>query len=122
MTRVLIVDDDRSFRTTLAAACRAVGFDVVEAEHPTRDPVALVLTQRPDVISLDLNMPVMDGLSAAARLKAHEQTRATPIVVVTTIGSARDDARAAGADDFVAKGLATPADIAAVLKRQAALG
>ena len=98
--RVLVVDDEPGIRETVTAMLEIEGYDVAEARDGA-DALAQVEARQPDVILLDMRMPVLDGWAFAAELRAREL--AIPIVVMT---AARDAARWAGeiaATAFVAK-------------------
>ena len=98
--RVLVVDDEPGIRETVTAMLEIEGYDVSEARDGA-EALAQVEARQPDVILLDMRMPVLDGWGFAAELRAREL--AIPIVVMT---AARDAARWAGeiaATAFVAK-------------------
>jgi DNA-binding NarL/FixJ family response regulator len=103
--RLLIVDDFPQVRQDLAAAFKlAGGIEVVGEASDGREAVDLATRLRPDVVLLDLEMPVLDGYEAARRIK-----RARPscrVVALTVHGdeAARRNAALAGIDDFVVKG------------------
>jgi two-component system chemotaxis response regulator CheB len=119
-SRVLIVDDSAIVRTMLSNALK--GEPDMEVVGLAADPFAardLILTARPDVITLDIEMPRMDGLTFLRQLMAQ---RPLPVVIVSSVtqtGSAASiDALAAGAIDVIAKpgGPYSVADIADQLK------
>ena len=98
--RVLIVDDEPDIRATVSAMLEIEGYGVAEAANGA-DALAVVETSPPDVILLDMRMPVLDGWGFAAELR--KRNHAIPIVVMT---AARDAARWAGevaATAFVSK-------------------
>lgn len=102
--RVLIVEDSPAMRQLLTITSRSHGAEVVEAADGLA-ALKLLTRERFDLIFLDLNMPVMDGLKLIQRLRedaAHAQTR---ICVVTTEGADETEkqVRALGADDFLRK-------------------
>lgn len=103
MTKVLIVDDSALMRKHLASLFRGAGLDVLSATNG-RDAVDKVLSEGPDVVTLDINMPDMDGLTALSQIMT---ARPTPVVMVsslTTKGAlATLEALAMGAVDFIAK-------------------
>jgi len=81
---VLVVDDNRAIRKMLAAAFLSDGFKTcVEAENG-KEAVEAATQIKPDVITLDLSMPVMNGLTAASRLR--KIFPATPIILFTLYG------------------------------------
>ena len=101
---VLVVDDFEDNRSMYAAYLTYSGYDVLEAADG-REAVEVASLKLPDVIVMDLSLPVMDGWEATRRLKADERTRHIPIIVLTghaVAGQARD-ARKAGCDAFLAK-------------------
>jgi two-component system, OmpR family, response regulator MprA len=99
---VLVVDDDRAIRESLARALDLEGYDVVTAADGA---VALQLVgdRRPDVLVLDLSMPVLDGLTVCRVLRAEKDR--TPILMLTarTETSDRVAGLDAGADDYLPK-------------------
>lgn len=101
--RVLVVDDSALMRKVLRQVLSEAGFQV-EAARSGAEGVALAHQFEPDVITLDVNMPEMDGLTALALLM---QERATPVVMVSSLthqgALATLEALALGAVDFVAK-------------------
>ncbi|HEX8796906.1 MAG TPA: response regulator [Polyangiaceae bacterium] len=100
----MLVDDDRDLLEMLAWCIRAGGW-LVEGVANGREGLVAASLLEPDVIFMDLNLPVVDGLEAIRRLKRDEDTRHIPIVACTGVGSAsaERDARAAGCDAFLAK-------------------
>jgi CheY-like chemotaxis protein len=99
---VLVVDDDRDARTIYREYLRAMGCRVVTA----RDGCAAIdqaTLHRPDLIVMDMAMPHMDGWTATRHLRRRNSTRHVPIIALTAVPSARDTAREAGCDAFLAK-------------------
>src|SRR3989442_1361541 len=100
--RVLVVDDDPAILDVLD---EFVGDDLgMAVARATNGAAALaaVAARRPDLVILDLRMPVLDGFEACRRLKADPATRAIPVVAVSADGN-RGAALACGCDDFLAK-------------------
>ncbi len=79
-------------------------YDIVEAENGEQ-ALAEAAKQRPDLILMDIQLPVMDGYEATRRLKADPALRSIPVIAITSyaLGEDEERARAAGCDDFVAK-------------------
>jgi putative two-component system response regulator len=102
--KILVVDDHPSSRMTAVALLSVEGYDVIEAESGGA-ALAQVSETQPDLILLDVMMPVMDGYEVCRRLKADEHTRLTPIVFVTALDDRRARLRGieAGGDDFLTK-------------------
>jgi two-component system nitrate/nitrite response regulator NarL len=106
--RVVLVDDDQRFTEALAAWLARDGrFEIAGSAHDGRDGVEVVGRVRPDVVLMDIDMPVMDGVEASRRI--HEADPELPIVLVS--GSQFADrvanARAAGAVGYVQKSRVT---------------
>lgn len=104
--KILIVDDEASSRAALATLLGREGFEVCEAGSGS---AALLVcgTFRPDLILLDILMPVMDGFEVCRHIKAAAETRLTPVVLITGLSGTDDRIRGinAGADDFLSKPL-----------------
>jgi two-component system cell cycle response regulator DivK len=102
--KVLIVDDFEDNRTMYAEFLRYSGFVVSEA---TNGVEAIEMTQSfaPDIVVMDLSLPVLDGWEATRRLKSDARTRHIPIVALTghALEGHSQGARAAGCDEFLAK-------------------
>ncbi|MCZ8141006.1 MAG: PleD family two-component system response regulator [Acetobacteraceae bacterium] len=116
--RVLVVDDSLPNRKLLEARLQDEYFEVLGA---TSGAEAITLAQRwsPDIILLDVLMPVMDGFEACRRLKAQPATAHIPVVMVTSLNDQTERVRGldAGADDFLVK----PVDQATLFARLRAL-
>jgi CheY-like chemotaxis protein len=102
--RVLIVDDDEDTRELYAWCMRAAGWAVELAANGAQGLLVAVVPE-PDVIVMDLHMPVLGGLDAIRRLKCDEATKHVPVVACTALDprSSEVEARNAGCDEFVAK-------------------
>lgn len=101
---ILVADDDRGTRLVMKTAMAQNGFDVGEAENG-QVAVAEFDRLRPDLVLLDVVMPVMDGFEACRQIRRYPQGAAVPIVIITAtedIESIRE-AYEAGATDFIAK-------------------
>jgi two-component system cell cycle response regulator len=116
--RVLVVDDSLPNRKLLEARLQDEYFEVLGAASGAE---AITLAQRwsPDIILLDVLMPVMDGFEACRRLKAQPATAHIPVVMVTSLNDQSERVRGldAGADDFLVK----PVDQATLFARLRAL-
>jgi DNA-binding response OmpR family regulator len=99
--RVLVVDDDRSVGVALALVLGEQGYDVLAA--PTGfDALSILEEYGPAVVVLDWVMPVVDG-ATFLRAMREEYRRATPVLVMTAVRGRREEALAAGADDYLEK-------------------
>jgi len=102
--RVLVVDDDEQNRTLLAEKLLLDGYDVERASNGA-EALAKVDAASPDLILLDVMMPVMDGYEALRRLKSNEATRYIPVIILTGRGEIDDKVQGleAGAEDYINK-------------------
>jgi len=102
--RVLIVDDEDNIRRLLAYSLGKAGYDVEEAKNGA-EAVEAALRILPDLIVLDIMMPVMDGYEAMRRIRAEARWRTLPIVALTAKAMKGDRQKCldAGASDYVTK-------------------
>ena len=120
MTKILLVEDHEEIWDFLSRRLKRRGFEVVLA-HDGQAAVEKVRAERPEVVLLDMNLPVMDGWTAARTLKADAETAGIPIIALTAHAMAgdRDKALEAGCDDYHPK----PVDFSRLLSQiDAALG
>jgi diguanylate cyclase (GGDEF)-like protein len=103
---VLVVDDNASDRALFRRCLEKTGYEVLEAADGAT-ALTLAHTDALDVITLDVNMPGMDGLECARRLKADQATRDVPLIMVSAHGETREIIKGlqAGADEYVTKPL-----------------
>lgn len=115
MARILYVEDneDNVFMLKMRLELED-GFEVLVAEDGAKG-VAVAGAERPDLILMDLNLPVIDGWEATRRIKADSKTRGIPIIALTAHAMAgdREKALAAGCDDFDTK----PIDLERLLEK-----
>ena len=104
MTRILVVEDQEDNRQILRDLLGSVGYDMVEA-HDGQQALSAVAEHKPDLILMDIQLPVMDGYEATRRIKADPATKNIPIIVVTSYALSGDEAKArdAGCDAYVTK-------------------
>ena len=105
MTKVLYVEDNDDNVYMLKMRLELLGdFDVVAAPDGEQG-CAMALAERPDVILMDLEMPVVDGWEATRRLKEDPQTRDIPIIALSAhaLAGEREKALGAGCDEFDTK-------------------
>jgi two-component system, cell cycle response regulator DivK len=102
--RILIVEDQEDNRRILRDLLSNAGFELLEATTG-EEGVRLAEINRPDLILMDVQLPVLDGHEATRRIKAQPELRSIPIIVITSYALSGDDAKAkaAGADAYVAK-------------------
>jgi len=102
---ILVVEDQEDNRQILRDLLGSVGYELTEAENG-EEAIAAVTKRRPDLILMDIQLPVMDGYEATRRIKANPATRHIPIIAVTSYALSGDEAkaRAAGCDRTVRAG------------------
>jgi two-component system cell cycle response regulator DivK len=102
--RILVVEDHEDNRQILRDLLSSGGFDMIEAENGA-EAIAAAEANRPDLILMDIQLPIVDGYEATRRIKANPVLKAIPIIVVTSYALSGDEekARRAGCDDYVTK-------------------
>jgi DNA-binding response OmpR family regulator len=81
--KILLVDDSNTVLMMVTMALNASGYEVVSARDGA-EGVAMAVSERPDLILLDIVMPKMSGIEACRLIRAHEVTAGIPIIMVTT--------------------------------------
>ena len=124
MTKVLLVEDHEEIWDFLSRRLQRRGHEVILA-HDGEAGVDKARTSRPDIILLDMNLPVMDGWTAARALKGNPGTAAIPVIALTAhaMSGDREKAMQAGCDDYHPKPVDFPrllAQIGAALGEPAA--
>ena len=104
MSKILIVEDNEMNRDMLSRRLERKGYVVVMAEDGKKG-VDMSKSENPDLILMDLSLPVMDGWEATSTIKADEETKSIPIIVLTAHAMAGDREKAldAGADEYDTK-------------------
>jgi two-component system cell cycle response regulator DivK len=102
--RILVVEDQEDNRTILRDLLGAAGYELIEAADGA-EGVKLAQQEKPDLILMDIQLPVMDGYEAMRRIKGDAALKSTPIIAVTSYALSGDEAkaRAAGCDGYVTK-------------------
>jgi two-component system cell cycle response regulator DivK len=102
--RILVVEDQEENRQILRDLFSTAGHEIIEVEDGVT-AIAAAEQHRPDLILMDIQLPIMDGYESTRRIKANPELRAIPIVVVTSYALSGDEqkALACGADSYVAK-------------------
>jgi two-component system cell cycle response regulator DivK len=102
--RILVVEDQADNMQILRDLLTSAGYEMIEAEDGEAG-VRAAATERPDLILMDIELPLLDGYEATRRIKADPALRAIPIIVVTSYALSDEEAkaRAAGCDDYVPK-------------------
>ena len=114
--RILVVEDQEDNRRILRDLLSGAGFDLIEAENG-EEAVASAQASRPDLILMDIQLPLLDGYEATRRIKVDPDLKSIPIIVVTSYALSGDEekARLAGCDAYVAKPF-SPRQLLAMVK------
>ena len=112
MPRVLLVEDNEMNRDMLSRRLQRKGYEVLIAIDGEQG-VAVAQAQQPDLILMDMSLPVLDGWEATRKIKADPAIRAVPVIALTAHAMAGDQEKcvAAGCDDYDTK----PVDLARLL-------
>ena len=125
MSKILIVEDNELNRDMLSRRLARSGYDVVLAVHG-EEGIAMAQSEGPDLILMDLSLPVLDGWEATRRIKAGMTTASIPVIGLSAHAMADDEdrARKVGCDDFDTKPIELPRlldKIEALLQRRPSL-
>ena len=119
MTKILLVEDNEMNRDMLSRRLERRGFVVVMAVDGG-EGVAMSKTERPDIVLMDMSLPVMNGWEATRAIRADAATASIPVIALTahSMPGDREKAMEAGCDDYDTK----PVDLPRLLAKMAALG
>ena len=109
MPKILLVEDNENNRDMLSRRLQKRAYDVVMAVDGEA-ACALALSEQPDLILMDMHLPVLDGWEATRRLKTTPATRSIPVIALTADAMAGDREKAllAGCDDYETKPIELP--------------
>jgi two-component system cell cycle response regulator DivK len=109
MPRVLLVEDNEMNRDMLSRRLQRRGYEVIIAVDGPQG-VAMAQSQAPDLVLMDMSLPLMDGWEATRTLKAAPETRNIPVIALTAhaMSTDRDKALEAGCDDYDTKPIELP--------------
>lgn len=114
--KVLLVDDNETYRKLVKAAMGLAGFEVLEAENGLRG-LEIMRTEHPGVVLIDIYMPVMDGMTMLTELKKDEKLLKTPVVMITNVQEELENAVKAGAEEALLKSSLTPHQLVDVCRK-----
>lgn len=116
--KILLVEDDEHISRAYLFALRQAGYDVTLAEDGI-EALRLVKDHRPDLIFLDLIIPLANGFEVLQKIKRKEPERSIPVVVISNLGQASDQVRCKklGAAEFVIKSNVSLKDLVTVAER-----
>ncbi|USR92204.1 response regulator [Phormidium yuhuli AB48] len=109
MAKILLVEDNEMNRDMLSRRLRRKGYEVLVATNGA-EGVDLSVSETPDLILMDMGLPVMDGWEATRRIKGESKTQQIPIIALTAhaIAGDREKCLAAGCDDYDTKPVEFP--------------
>jgi len=109
MPKILLVEDNEMNRDMLSRRLKRKGFDIVIAQDG-QQAVVQAHNEHPDLILMDMSLPVKDGWAATQEIKAAEETQNIPIIALTAhaMSADREEALAAGCDDYDTKPIELP--------------
>jgi CheY-like chemotaxis protein len=109
MAKILLVEDNEMNRDMLSRRLLRKGYEVVMAVDGEQ-AIAMVQSEKPDLILMDMSLPVIDGWEATRRVKATENSSRIPIIALTAHAMSGDRERAlsAGCDDYDTKPIEMP--------------
>jgi len=104
VVRILLVEDNETNRDMLSRRLQRRGYDVLLAVDG-QEGVSMAQSERPDLVLMDMSLPVLDGWEATRRLKGDAETKAIPVIALTAhaMRGDREEALAAGCDDYDTK-------------------
>ena len=117
MAKVLLVEDNEMNRDMLSRRLKRKGYDVLIAMDGA-EGISMAEAELPDIILMDMSLPVLDGWEATRRLKAQEKTKHIPIIAQTAHAMAGDLEKCmeAGCDDYATKPIELPSLLAKIKK------
>src|SRR5665213_2593854 len=109
MAKILLVEDNEMNRDMLSRRLLRKGYEVVMAVDGEQ-AVAMSVSEKPDLILMDMSLPIIDGWEATRRIKAADTTRAIPLIALTAHAMAGDREKSleAGCDDYDTKPIELP--------------
>jgi two-component system, cell cycle response regulator DivK len=113
--RILVVEDQADNRRILQDLLTSAGYEIILAENG-QEALEVVARERPNLILMDIQLPLLDGYEATRLIKANPALRAIPIIVITSYALSGDEskAKAAGCDAYFAKPVSPRALLAKV--------
>jgi two-component system cell cycle response regulator DivK len=99
--RILVVEDQEDNRQIIRDMLAATNYEITEAENGEQ-ALAAIAKERPDLILMDIQLPIMDGYTATRRIKDNPALRSIPIIAVTSYVE-EQKAQAAGCDEYVSE-------------------
>lgn len=114
---ILILEDQRGFRRVYHDVLEHDGYEVLEGTDGEAG-WEIILEKKPDLVLLDLGLPLMDGFQVLEKIRRSEQTKNIPVIIFSVLGEPKDVQKALqmGANDYTVKGFYTPRQILSKIK------
>ncbi len=114
---ILIMEDQRGFRRIYRDVLEQDGYDVLEADNG-EEGWETILSKKPDLVLLDLGLPILDGFQVLEKIRRSDQTKNIPVIIFSVLGEPRDVKKALemGANDYTVKGFYTPRQVLSKIK------
>ena len=120
MQKILIAEDDPGISDMYKMGFETAGFAVVQA-FDGEETLRKAGSEHPDFIVLDILMPKKEGMEVLAELKANVSTRSTPVIILTNLGTGREEdikiAQEFGAEDMIVKAQTIPSEVVTRVKK-----
>ncbi|BAQ66122.1 response regulator [Geminocystis sp. NIES-3709] len=109
MYKILLVEDNEMNRDMLSRRLKRKGYEIIIAVDGN-EGIEKAISEKPDLILMDMSLPIIDGWTATQQLKQKEDTKSTPIIALTAHAMAGDHQKAidAGCDDYDTKPIELP--------------
>ncbi len=109
---ILIMEDQRGFRRIYRDVLEKDGYEVLEGADG-EEGWEIIINQKPDLVLLDLGLPLIDGFQVLGKIRRSDQTKHIPVIIFSVLGEPRDVKKAMdmGANDYTVKGFYTPRQV-----------
>jgi DNA-binding response OmpR family regulator len=116
--KILLVEDDQMLREMYQTKFKSDGYEVETAANGA-DGLSLTKSGLPDIVMLDIILPMLDGFAVLEKVKADETTKNIPVVLLTNLGTDEDRAKGEklGAVDYLVKANMTPEQVSKTIKK-----
>lgn len=116
--KILLVEDDQMIREMYQTKFKSEGYEVITAENGG-EGWAKAQSELPDIVMLDIILPMLDGFAVLEKIKANESTKNIAVVLLTNLGTDEDRAKGEqlGAVDYLVKANMTPEQVSKTIKK-----
>jgi CheY-like chemotaxis protein len=119
MPKILHFENEKFLADMYAIKFQQAGFEYVHFSNPTKNPVGIILREKPNVILSDVIMPVMDGFTAAKIYKSDARTKHIPLIFLSNLGQKEDieTGLSLGGVKYVVKAVHSPSDVVSEVRK-----